>query len=199
MFFGRNLLDISRPFLSNKKTGLEGGRKSCGAVWNWIFRKNSVPLSVPIEKRVHPYLFRFRKRVHPYLFRLKKECKPICSALKNDAGQPGPHLYIVCYDKEVQGSVSGWFKKPFSVISNQGISKSFVRLGSTAITHLLRITQATHLNSSKLHSITFWTNLYRCWSKVSLQICNFCRFVIFVVKSNLKVGKVKFQKASFDL
>ena len=53
-------------------------------------KKKSAPLSVPIEKRVHPYLFRFRKIMQAYLFRSTKECRPICSALKNYAGQPGP-------------------------------------------------------------------------------------------------------------
>ena len=85
---------ISQDLSYEIKTGLEGGRKSCGARFEVESpEKKSAPLSVPIEKRVHPYLFRFRKRVHPYLFRPKKECRPICSALKNDAGQPRPHLY----------------------------------------------------------------------------------------------------------
>ena len=91
--FDKKGLEISRRL--SPKNMVEGGCKSRGARFEVeSSEKKSAPLSVPIEKRVHPYLFRFRKRVHPYLFRPKKECRPICSALKNDAGQPGPHLYL---------------------------------------------------------------------------------------------------------
>ena len=60
-------------------------------------KKRVHPYLFRSKKRVHPYMFRFRKIVQAYLFRSKNECRPICSALKNDAGQPGPHLYGILY------------------------------------------------------------------------------------------------------
>ena len=52
---------------------VEGGCKSRGVRFEVEYsEKNSAPLSVPIEKRVHPYLFRSEKRVQPYLFRPEK-------------------------------------------------------------------------------------------------------------------------------
>ena len=79
--FNKKGFEISRRL--SPKNMVEGGCKSRGARFEVeSSEKKSAPLSVPIEKRVHPYLFR-----------PKKECRPICSALKNDVDQAGPHLY----------------------------------------------------------------------------------------------------------
>ena len=57
--------------------------------------QNSAPLSVPIEKKSAPLSLPFGKIVQAYLYRPRKSCRPICSPLENDAGQPGPHLYLL--------------------------------------------------------------------------------------------------------